>query len=199
MHVPIIETERLYLRGFETEDLDELAGILSKPTVMRYMPGSEPFSQERAEKALQSIMRHWEEHGFGWWAVMQREHSQLIGWCGLTFVEELEETEVAYLLDEPFWGKGIATEGTLAGLRYGFENVGLEHIIALAHVDNIASRRVMEKSGMTYVADLRLWGFELAKYIISRADHHAGPGRYELRSTSRPGNRKAFQDSGESA
>jgi len=187
MHVPTIETDRLILRGFETADLDALAGILSTPAVMRYMPGGEPFSRERTEKTLQGIIRHWEEHSFGWWAVMQKGVPQLAGWCGLTYLEELDETEIAYLLDEPFWSKGIATEGAVASLRFGFENVGLDHAVALAHVDNIASRRVMEKSGLTYTGDLFLWGLKLAKYTISRADYRASTDRYELRPTDQSG------------
>jgi ribosomal-protein-alanine N-acetyltransferase len=171
MQVPTVETERLVLSGFELHDLDELSAILSNPAVMRYMPGGNPFARERAEKTLRGIIGHWEERGFGWWAVRRRDRPNLIGWCGLTYLEELNETEVAYLFDEPFWSKGLATEAALASLRYGFNDVGLDTIVALAHVDNIASRRVMEKCGMTYVENLQLWGLELAKYTISRVKH----------------------------
>jgi ribosomal-protein-alanine N-acetyltransferase len=176
MQVPIVETERLILCDFELHDLDELSAILGKPAVMRYMPGGNPFPRVRAEKTLRGIIGHWEERGFGWWAVRQRDSPNLIGWCGLTYLKELDEVEVAYLFDEPHWRKGFATEAALASLRYGFNNVGLDTIVALAHVDNIASRRVMEKCGMTYVENLHLWGLELAKYTISRVEHDTRAG-----------------------
>lgn len=173
MQVPTIKTERLVLCGFELHDLDELSAILNKPAVMRYMPGGSPFPRERAEKTLHGIIGHWEERGYGWWAVRRRDSPHLIGWCGLTYLEELNETEVAYLFDEPHWSKGLATEAALASLQYGFDEVDLDTIVALAHVDNTASRRVMEKCGMTYVENLHLWGLELAKYTIARAQQDA--------------------------
>jgi ribosomal-protein-alanine N-acetyltransferase len=169
MQVPTVETGRLVLRGFVAEDLDPLAQILSDPEVMRYMPGGAPMARERAERTFQSILHHWEERGFGWWAVVYRSDGCLIGWCGLGHVDELDEVEVAYLLDRPYWGQGVATEGARASLKYGFEQLQLERVIALAHVENIASQRVMQKNGMTYEAHLHLWGLDLVKYAVSRA------------------------------
>jgi RimJ/RimL family protein N-acetyltransferase len=168
MQIPTLETDRLKLRAFSPEDLDRLVEILAKPRVMRYMPGGQPFPRQKAEANLQAIMRHWDKHGFGWWAVVHKADAQLIGWCGLTFVDELDQTEVAYLFDEPYWGRGIATEGAHASLRYGFEELGLERIIALAHTENIASQRVMEKNGMSYEGEIHLWGLDLAVHAITR-------------------------------
>jgi len=89
---------------------------------------------------------------------------EIIGWAGLQFLPELDETEVGFLLDRPFWGKGYATEAALASLEFGFEHFGLDHIIALVHPENLASRRVIEKCGMSYTETLSLWGIELMRY-----------------------------------
>jgi RimJ/RimL family protein N-acetyltransferase len=70
------------------------------------------------------------------------------------------------LLDRPFWGKGYATEAALASVRFGFEQFHLDHLIALVHPENLASRRVIEKCGMAYVETLALWGIELMRYRI---------------------------------
>jgi RimJ/RimL family protein N-acetyltransferase len=180
MQIPQVETERLILRDFAPDDLDRLAAILGKAEVMRYMPGGEPFSRERAEKAFNNILGHWEQHGFGWWAVICHADAQLIGWCGLTFVGELGETEVAYLLDEPYWGQGYATEGAQASLRYGFEELQLDRIIALAHTENFASQRVMQKNGMLYETKLHLWGLDLVQYAIARDAFQPGEVAYTL-------------------
>jgi len=68
------------------------------------------------------------------------------------------------LLDSPFWGKGYATEAALATLKFGFEHFTLDHIIALVHPENAASRRVIEKCGMDFMDTLQLWGMELIRY-----------------------------------
>ena len=177
MLVPTVETGRLVLRGFVAEDLDPLAQILSDPEVMRYMPGGKPLPRERAERTLQGILHHWEQRGFGWWAVVYGSDARLIGWCGLGHVDELDAVEVAYLLDRPYWGRGVATEGARASLRYGFEQLQLERVIALAHIENIASQRVMQKNGMTYEADLHLWGLDLVQYAVTRAGFPAEGGQ----------------------
>ena len=180
MQKPTVETDRLILRRFSPDDLDSLSEILSRPEVMRYMPGGEPYPRERSARTLQSIIDHWEQHGFGWWAICWKRNPQLIGWCGLSYLEELDETEVAFLMNSQFWGRGVATEGAHASLRYGFEELGLDRIIALAHVKNFASRRVMEKNGLTYREDLHLWGLELAKYAIERGAFRPNDSRFLL-------------------
>jgi ribosomal-protein-alanine N-acetyltransferase len=163
-----MEADRFTMRGFVPNDLDRLAEILGDPDVMRYMPGGQPLSRERAEANLSFIFQHWEQHSYGWWAVDFKADTQLIGWCGLTYVKELTQVEVAYLFDKPYWGQGIATEAARASLRYGFDVLTLDHIIALAHTENIASQRVMQKNGMVYEEKLHLWGLDLVKYAITR-------------------------------
>ena len=168
MKPPIVETERFTLRGFASEDLDRLAEMLGDPAVMRYMPGDEPWPREAAEKELNGIMGHWDRHGYGRWAVVDREGGGVIGWCGLGFLPEIGETEVAYLLDKDYWNRGIATEAARISLRHGFEEAGLGRIIALAFPKNGASRRVMEKIGMAYEGMIHIWRLDLVIYSIVR-------------------------------
>lgn len=183
MQIPTIETDRLTLRGFVPDDLDRLAAILGDPEVMRYMPGGKPLPRQRAAANLKNILQHWDQRGFGWWAAICNADARLIGWCGLMFVDELAETEVAYLLDRPYWSRGLATEAAHASLRYGFEELQLERIIALAHIKNIASRRVMEKNGMVYDKELHLWDLDLVQYAITRDAFRSGEALYTLRRT----------------
>ncbi len=174
MPIPTLHTPRLTLRPFTPADLDRLAEILADPDVMRYMPGGQPMSRERAERNLQFILSHWEQYGYGWWAVLPKADGRLIGWCGLTFVKELDEVEVAYLLDKPYWKQGIASEAAHISLRYAFEELELDRVIALAHVENIASQRVMQKNGMVYEKEIHLWGLDLAYYAITREAFEQG-------------------------
>jgi RimJ/RimL family protein N-acetyltransferase len=151
------------------DDLDRVVKLLGDPDVMRYMPGGEPWPIDKAEKELRGIIAEWEERGYGRWAVID-DNGAMIGWCGLGYLKELDETEVAYLMDKGYWNKGYATEGGLASLRYGFEAVGLEKIVALAFPENAASRRVMEKLGMSFEGVIHIWKLNLVKYSITREE-----------------------------
>lgn len=114
-------------------------------------------------------LRHWQEHGFGWWAVEPRSKKRLIGWSGLLFLPETEEVEVGYLLDQAFWGKGLATEAAQACLKYGFGNLDVESIVAIVHPENIASQRVTEKLGMSFVDRSHYFGMDVYRYSIERS------------------------------
>ena len=168
MQPPIVETERFTLKGFASGDIDRLAEILSDPLVMKHMPGDEPWPREGAERELKSILEHWGRHGYGRWAVLDREDGRMIGWCGLGFLPEIGETEVTYLLDKDYWNRGYATEAARISLSYGFEEAGLDRIIALAFPENAASRRIMEKIGMSYKEMIHIWKLDLVLYSITR-------------------------------
>jgi RimJ/RimL family protein N-acetyltransferase len=165
--IPRLDTQRLLMREFGPADLDRLAEMLSNPQVMRFMPGGQPVPRERAAAALHNIGREWQERGYGRWAVVPKVEATLIGWCGLGYVPELDEIEVLYLFDQPYWGRGFATEAAYASLCYGFATLKLERIIALAVPENVASRRVIEKSGMTYERDCHLWDLDLVQYAVA--------------------------------
>jgi RimJ/RimL family protein N-acetyltransferase len=180
MTLPSIETRRLILRPFVPDDLDRLAVILSDPDVMRYLPGGSPRTREQTENTFKFTIAHWEQRGFGWWAVVNKANQELIGWCGLKLVETTGETEVLYMLARQHWGKGYATEAATASLRYGFEELGLDRIIAVAVPANIASRRVMEKMGMQYQGIAFYYNSDLACYAISREAFQPGEAIYIL-------------------
>ena len=167
--IPTLTTDRLILRAFTEQDVDALHHVLSDPEVNRYFPRTEPPSREQVEKIIARQLAHWEEHGCGWWAVLWRESQELIGWCGLQFLPEFGETEVAYLLSQPYWGKGLATEAAQAAAQFGFQTLGLERLVAIAHVENAASQRVIEKLGMSFVEQLYLWGIECYRYSLPSA------------------------------
>ena len=103
------------------------------------------------------------------------------------------KVEVGWELHREFWGRGLATEGGRAGVRYGFETVGLERIISATMATNAASRRVMEKCGLRFQGELPMAGTVVAWYAIDRADWQdarqpAVPGRTCRRLTRAPGN-----------
>ena len=151
-----LETERLLLlRSWKDEELEPYARMCADPEVMRYMGfDGVTLSRRQTEEHTERLVRHWEERGFGLWAVEEKSSGDFIGRIGLMRHEDWPEgahkTEVGWLLDRHYWGQGLATEGALASLRYGFEDLGLERIISIAQPPNVASRRVMEKAGLTF-------------------------------------------------
>ena len=168
MKIPAIDTKRLILRGFTTADFEPLCSILSDRDVLRYLPNTEPFPPPVVERIMLRQAKHWQEHGYGWYAVADRQTSVLVGWCGLNVLDETGETEIKYLLDKPHWGRGLATEAASRCVQDGFDEQGLDEIIGLVHPQNAASRRVLEKLGMQYTGGLHLWGLDLDRYTRHR-------------------------------
>ena len=169
MKIPTITTARLILRGFSEEDVEPLHRILGEEGVLRFFPNTDPPSQDRVQRLILGQLKHWEERGYGWWAIEPRSQSELIGWSGLQFLPETEEIEVAYLLDKAFWGQGFATEAARASIQYGFEDLSLESIVGIVHPENIASQRVIEKLGMTFTTRTQYFGMDCYRYAIERS------------------------------
>ncbi len=151
---------------------------------MQYLPPGVPVSLERAQSVVAYFMSQRQQHGYGPWAVIEQASGALIGQCGLNFLPELGEVEVLYALAKPHWGRGLATEGAHAAARYGFEELGLREIVALAAVDNLASQRVMDKLGMKYRRTLKLWKMRLKLYSVRREHFTTGDAPYLVRQES---------------
>jgi len=167
--IPALTTDRLVLRALEEADLDSYhQRLFADPEVMRYLPGGEPLPRERLDGAVERSRAHWESHGYGAWVVCEQETAQVIGQCGLRHLDEIEETEVFYALSRPSWGRGLATEAAWAAVGFGFDQGGLERIVAYAVPENGASRRVMDHIGMVFEAEARMWDLDLVRYAIDR-------------------------------
>jgi RimJ/RimL family protein N-acetyltransferase len=149
--VPELETPRLRLRAWRDDDLEPFAAINARPEVMRYQGG---VLMTRAQTAAQldRIVAHWAEHGFGLWAAEERATGTLAGFVGLSHPAFLPAVmpavEVGWRLDPDLWGRGLATEGGAASLRYGSEVLGLRRIVSIIDPRNEASRRVAAKLGL---------------------------------------------------
>ncbi len=168
MNFPL-ETKRLYIRPFRSEDAEELHKIFGDPEVMKRIPdGASPTLQVSQQK-LAKIIKHQEEHGFSLWALIEKENRTLIGDCGFILVEGRgPEIELSYDIARAFWGKGYVTEAARACLRFGFENLKLNRIIAITDPDHFASRRVMEKIGMTHDGIVYYYNRDLVQYSASK-------------------------------
>jgi ribosomal-protein-alanine N-acetyltransferase len=168
---PRLETERLRLRRLVEADVEAWHRLVfSDPEVMRYLPSGVPVSRDRTRDVLRRFDEGWDLRGIAPWGVDLISTGELIGHCGLRHVDELPgEVEVLYALGRDHWGRGYATEGARAAVGFGFDRLGLERILAFAIPGNRASRRVMEKVGMTYQRRARLFGIDVVEYRIERS------------------------------
>lgn len=180
--IPLIETPHLFLRAWSPEDAPVLFEILQEKDILQYFPNPNPPPRTKADAYIAHQQAHWELYGYGHWAVVTRDDGQVVGWCGLEYLPELGETEVAYLLSKRVWGRGFATDAARAAVKYGFEKPALPGIIGLVHPENIGSIRVLEKCGMTFADRLTLWGMDMSRYRVDRAVHEAG----RVRRTVKP-------------
>ena len=169
MDIPMIQTERLNLRAFTPADGDAWYAILSGEDVLRYFPGSPKPTREQAGRMIERMLAHWGEHGYGLWAMEMRENGQLIGRVGLQLITETDEVEVDFILDRAFWGRGLATEAGRASLAYGYDVLNVDTIVGIVHPENLASQRVLQKIGLTFVEATTYFGMAVQRYVGRRA------------------------------
>jgi ribosomal-protein-alanine N-acetyltransferase len=167
----VIETDRLRLRMFRPEDLNDLAAMLADPDVMRYVEDGQPKERIVAERALNSIIAHWQRHGFGRWAVEAKTSGEFVGFGGLRSL--FGTPEVVYHFAKAQWGKGFATELARASLSYGFETHRFARIVAIAKPENAASIHVMEKIGMHFEMRTSYYDIEVVQYGITPKEFEA--------------------------
>jgi RimJ/RimL family protein N-acetyltransferase len=150
-----LETERLVLRRFTEDDAELLVELDSDPEVMQFITGGLPTSRREVEtEILPAYLAYYDrDDRFGFWAAIERSSGEFVGW--FHFRPESDDApdhiELGYRLRRSAWGKGYATEGSRALIEKGFAELGVERVFAATMVVNVASRRVMEKSGLRYV------------------------------------------------
>lgn len=166
-------TARLRLRAWRPEDLPALVALNRDPEVMRYVRavGSE---EEETRRARDLIAARY-DRGLGIWAVEGREDATFHGAAMLIQLPGHDEIEVGYRLARSSWGRGIATETARCLRDYGFEDAGLDEVVAVADPGNRASHRVLEKTGLSFRGLCRAYGVEgLHLFGLTRADWARG-------------------------
>ncbi|MEP6900148.1 MAG: GNAT family N-acetyltransferase [Actinomycetota bacterium] len=145
--VPQIETERLLLRTYKSDEMERVYELSSDRDVTRHFP---PYFKLDKEDVLASLPRRlyrWKTQGFGQLGVFDKYSENLIGYSGFQYLDNTEIVEIYYGFFKMHWGKGFATEAARALLRFGFEQVKLSRIAAVTHPENIQSQKVLQKIG----------------------------------------------------
>ena len=174
--MPILQTSRLVLREFTSDDADALALVLCDPENMRYYPG--PYDRAGVEQWIERNRRRYQDDGVGLWAmeftktrdsgVERAESQKMIGDCGIILqqVEGERLYEIGYHLRRDLWGQGLHTEAAIAGRDWAFANLKAARLISLIRPENLPSCRVAERSGMTVWKEVEWRGLRHLVYAI---------------------------------
>ena len=164
----ILETARIVLREFTPDDADALALVLSDPETMRYYPA--PYDRAGVEEWIERNRQRYAQDGVGLWAIVLKSLGELIGDCGIIrqVVEGETLYEIGYHLRRDLWGQGLATEAAIACRQWGFEHLRVERLISLIRPENVPSRRVAERNGMTVWKEVDWRGQRHCVYAIER-------------------------------
>jgi RimJ/RimL family protein N-acetyltransferase len=144
----IAETQRLKLREFSQNDLDDLAAMVADEEQMRFYP--RPKTRDEASAWISRNLVLYRECGFGFWFIDSLPTSDFLGYCGIRplALEGASEIEIGWHIKKTFWNQGVATEAAMAVRDLAFRRFALSRLVAIIHPDHIASRRVAENIGM---------------------------------------------------
>jgi RimJ/RimL family protein N-acetyltransferase len=187
----VLETPRLVLRQFTENDVDNLFNLNSDPEVMRYLTGGSPTPRQEIRDEI--LPFHLSVYGrldrLGTWAAESSVTGEFLGWFHFRPGPDSDITNIdlGYRLRRPAWNRGYATEGSRALISRGFTELGVERVFAHTMTLNAASRRVLEKCGLTLVGTIPYDGpFDIegveqgqVEYALTKVEWEAGqaPGR----------------------
>ncbi len=147
----IIETERTILREFNEDDCQAVFEFGSNKEVNKYTGDITLASPQHAKEIIKGVwFSDYQKYGYGRWAVIYKPDNKIIGFAGLKYLPEVDETDIGFRFLPKYWGKGIATEVSKEIIKYGFAKLNLTKIIGIAMPENIASCRVLEKIGLKF-------------------------------------------------
>jgi RimJ/RimL family protein N-acetyltransferase len=164
----ILEATRLILRPFREKDVERFAELMANHDFMRFSLG--PYTYEQTQGVLQKFLS-WNQAGLpSQFAVIFRGNNELIGYCGFLHqeVDGRNEIEIGYRLHPDYWNRGLASEAAQVVRDHAFRDLNLPKVISLVHPDNIASRRVAEKSAMKIERETMFRGFPTLVFAITR-------------------------------
>jgi ribosomal-protein-alanine N-acetyltransferase len=164
----ILETERLLLREFVPSDVNALAAVISDAETMRFYPRVPDLAAVKSW--IERNRRRYRDDGYGLWAMVLKPSGEVVGDCGLTrqTVEGVDEIEIGYHVRRDLWGRGLAPEAAAACRDYGFERLGAERLISLIRPENLPSRRVAEKVGLSLWKEVTWRDLPHCVYAIRR-------------------------------
>lgn len=160
-----LETERLILRPIELTDAEGMFLLDSNPNVHQYLGNHPVKTLEESIGYIENLQYQYKNNGIARFAVILKETGEFIGWSGIKFITEEENNhinfyEIGYRFREEFWGKGYAYESAKAWYDFAFNELKVDVLYASAHIDNLGSRRILEKIGLNLKNEF-IWNNEV--------------------------------------
>lgn len=143
--IPTLRTGRLELRAFRADDLDALAAMQANAAVRRFLGAGDLLSRAETWGLMERILGQWTLRGYGMFAI--EAEGRCAGWAGVLHPLEWPEPELSYSLDQPFWGRGLATEAATAARDWAFATHGFTRLASFIRPANVRSIRVAQKLG----------------------------------------------------
>jgi len=167
------ETPRLILRELVATDDKGMFELDSNAEVLKYLYTEPQTKIEQSRDVIAFIRKQYMENGIGRWAVIEKQSGDFIGWAGLKLVTQTINNrtnyyDVGYRLIPRYWGRGYATELCRASVDYGFNVLKLDLVCATASMHNLASRKVLEKTGLKFIEEFLYDNHHEAWYEIRR-------------------------------
>ena len=174
-----IETDRLILRELLPTDVEGMFELDSNATVHQYL-GKKPIkTKQQVVEVIEYIREQYKERGIGRFAAIEKSSGSFIGWSGLKLnTDEKDELngkrnfyDIGYRFIPRYWGKGYATESSLAIIDFGFNKLKLEVIYGAAETENIASNKVLQKIGLKFVNEFPFEDVKANWYELKKDDY----------------------------
>jgi ribosomal-protein-alanine N-acetyltransferase len=170
-----IETERLIIREMLLTDEQGMWDMDSDPEVHTYLGNQPVTSMVQVQEVIAMVRQQYIDNGIGRWVMEDKHTHDFIGWTGYKLVKEQTEGydqyyDIGYRLARKHWGKGYASESAIACLNYGFEVMKLDEVNGRASMENLASRRVLEKTGLKFIDTRYFMGIDCAWYSLKKAE-----------------------------
>lgn len=145
-----LETARLIIRPWQSEDRPAFGDVMADPAVSRYVHGGVPFTNEEIDEYFDRQARQLAEHGICMGAVIEKSSGNLIGIAGTQPLGTTGDLEIGWIFASRTWGRGYATEAGFAAMEHVLGTLGRSRVVAIIDPDNEPSKRVATRLGMQY-------------------------------------------------
>lgn len=174
-----LETDRLILREFRESDLDGIFELDSDPLVHKYLGNNPIKTKKKAADIIQFVIKQYHELGIGRFAAIEKVSGDFIGWSGLKLNTGEKEAlngktdfyDIGYRFIPRHWGKGYATESSVAILDYAFNKLYIETICGAAETGNLASNKVLRKIGLNFINEFLYDKITCNWYELNKDDY----------------------------
>jgi len=165
-----LETQRLRLRLFTPDDVKIMFTLSTDPDVIKYADTPAKDMAEARQRLEEGPLFDYKKYGYGRFAVELKETGEVIGFCGIKYLPEIDLPEVGYRYLKEYWGRGIGTEAARVCVEFARDDLEIKKLIALIIPENIASIRVAEKLGMTRGSLIHIFDVDAYQYEMMLQD-----------------------------